>query len=68
MEYGTAKDCNQVESEKKEDDVDEERRKLAEVKEEADIDMSDIDTQNDLTEEEKQKKREKRIALFKTMQ
>lgn len=68
MEYGTAKDCEQVESEKKDDDVEEEKRKLGEVKEEADIDMADIDTQADLSEEEKQKKRDKRIALFKSMQ
>jgi hypothetical protein len=44
MEYGTAKDCEQVESEKKDEDVEEEKRKLGEVKEEADIDMADIDT------------------------
>jgi len=68
MEYGTAKDCEQVETEKKEEDVEEEKHKLAEVKEEADIDMADIDTQTDITEEEKQKKRDKRIALFKSIQ
>jgi hypothetical protein len=40
---------------------------LLEIKDEADIDMADIDALVDLTEEERQKKKDKRIMLFKTL-
>lgn len=51
LEFANAKDCEQLGEDKEAIEEEEERRKLVEVKEEADIDMSDIDALTDLTEE-----------------
>lgn len=68
LEFANAKDCEQLGDDKEAIEDEEERRKLAEVKEEADIDMADIDALTELSEEQRQKKKDKRVALFKSMQ